>query len=94
VRQHGRAAVVAVIRTIGLSSPDPSTGHYSSITLAVEAPGSEPCDFVLRSILRPEPDAKRYASAMAALVNKPVTGYVEPTDNSAATAQACQHPSG
>jgi hypothetical protein len=91
VRHLGRPSVVAVTRTIGLRSPDPAADFYSSFTLAVDAVGSEPCDFVVRSIIRPEPNVKRYRKAMAALIDKPAKGFIEPTDDdSEATAKACR----
>jgi hypothetical protein len=91
VQRLGHTSVIAVTRTIGLRSPDPAAGYYSSFTLAVDTPGADQCDFVLRSVLRPEPDAKKYRTVMAALVAKPATGFVEPTDDdSAATAKACR----
>lgn len=92
VRHQERRSVIVATRTWGLSTPAPVGSFVPVPEVGAQAIGAEPCAFVLRSVITPEPNEKRYIADMERELGdaSPMT-FVEPTgDNGAKTAKACR----
>jgi hypothetical protein len=92
VRHKGRRNVIVATHTWGLSTPGPVGSFVPVPELGAEAIGAEPCAFILRSVITPEPNEKRYLKDMKEqLRDASPTRFVEPSgDNGEATAKACR----
>ncbi len=92
IRHDERPRIVIVSHTWGLSAPGPVGSFIPSPELAAAAIGAEPCAFILRSVITPEPNEKRYLKEMKhELSDDSPSRFVEPDgDNGDATAKACR----
>ena len=92
IRHERRHSIVVASHTWGLSAPRPIGSFIPVPELAAEAIGADACAFILRSVITPEPDEKRYLKDMRAeLRDSSPTTFTEPTgDNGDATAKACR----
>lgn len=90
IRHKGRRSIVVVTHTWGLSTARPVGAYVPVPELAAEAIGAEPCAFILRSVITPEPDERRYLKDMREILDASPTRFAEPTgDNGDATGKAC-----
>lgn len=96
VRHHGRPSVVIMTHTWQVESPAPLGDYYPAVGFSADPVGADGCTFVLRSVITPDSDDKRYRAEMKKELRRATTTkFVEPTgDAGAATAKACRHAEG
>lgn len=92
LRHHSRNSVVAMTHTWELTSPAPIDTYYPAPGVGADVAGADSCAFILRSVITPEQDERRYLRDMKAeLRDTSPTKFTEPTgDDGDATAKACR----
>ncbi len=74
-----RRSVIAILHTWLLTSPTPVSRFYPAIGFSAHTAGADPCAFILRSVIRPDPNEKRYLAEMKKVLDESPTKFVEPS---------------